>query len=201
MKPALERNGGLFDEQDEPRDLVLGAPALLGIVLAVGLVCAVCFGFGYSQGHGWRGLGTRVAATVAPPNPKNVSLAAAPPQKPAPGVILSAPEETRADSHVAPLPVRRERVSDDAPAPESVRSEAAPPRSGTLMVQIAAVSRSADAATLAGALRHNGFAAVVRTSPADSLFHVQVGPFATLAAAKATRARLADSGYNAFVKP
>lgn len=69
------------------------------------------------------------------------------------------------------------------------------------MVQIAAVSRAADAQTLANALRHDGFAAMVRTSTTDSYFHIQVGPFATLEAAKAMRTRLADTGYNAFIKP
>ena len=69
------------------------------------------------------------------------------------------------------------------------------------MVQIAAVSRAADAQTLASALRHDGFMAVVRTATSDSLFHVQLGPFASFAAAKAMRARLADNGYNAFIKP
>ena len=73
--------------------------------------------------------------------------------------------------------------------------------SSGLMVQIAAVSRAADAQTLANALRHDGFEAMVRTSTEDRFFHVQIGPFASPQAAKAMRTRLADNGYNAFIKP
>ncbi len=69
------------------------------------------------------------------------------------------------------------------------------------MVQIAAVTHAADAETLAEALRHDGFSAIVRTSTTDTFFHVQIGPFPSLEAAKAMRTRLADSGYNAFIKP
>ncbi len=69
------------------------------------------------------------------------------------------------------------------------------------MVQIAAVTRAADAQTLANALRHDGFAAMVRAGTDDRFYHVQIGPFLTLQAAKAMRAHLVDSGYNAFIKP
>ncbi len=70
-----------------------------------------------------------------------------------------------------------------------------------LMVQIAAVSHAADANTLAGALRRSGFRAMVRTASTDPLFHVQVGPFASLDAARAMKTKLVDSGYNAFIRP
>jgi cell division septation protein DedD len=69
------------------------------------------------------------------------------------------------------------------------------------MVQIAAVSRQADANMLTDALRTNGYTALVRTEPRDNLLHVQVGPFSTLEEARAMRARLKADGYNAFIKP
>ena len=69
------------------------------------------------------------------------------------------------------------------------------------MVQIAAVTHAADAQTLANALRHDGFDAIVRTSTDDRFFHVQIGPFPSLQAAKTMRGKLADNGYNAFIKP
>ncbi len=69
------------------------------------------------------------------------------------------------------------------------------------MVQIAAVTRAADAQTLANALRHDGFDAIVRTATDDRFFHVQIGPFPSLQAAKTVRGKLADNGYNAFIKP
>ncbi len=195
MRQALERNGGLLEGEEESRDLVLGAPALLGIFLAVGMVCALCFGFGYSQGHGWRGLRSLpVAQKTAPPEPK--PLAAAPLPKPAPGVSIAEPDSGGA---VTPTP----RADGSPQAAIAAREPALETTSASAewMVQIAAVSRAADAETLTRALRRGGFGAIVRTSSADEFFHVQVGPFATMGAAKAMRARLAGSGYNAFVKP
>ena len=207
MRPALESKGGLLGEENEQHDLVLGAPALLGIFFAVAVVCAVCFGFGYSQGHGWRIPGAAAEKAARPEltlGSAGVSASAAP--KPAPGVGVAELSATSEEAS-GEVPSRPKRESPSAAAPArpapapagSPLPEAAP--AANLMVQIAAVNRSADAETLARALRHDGFAAMVRTSTGDSFFHVQVGPFATLAAAKAMRARLADSGYNAFVKP
>ncbi|RRA47472.1 SPOR domain-containing protein [Acidipila sp. EB88] len=98
----------------------------------------------------------------------------------------------------ASIPARR------PPAAPAVEAEPTPVAQGpvvNLMVQIAAVSHAADAQTLSSALRHDGFAAMVRTATGDPFFHVQVGPFHSVSEAKAMRARLADSGYNAFIKP
>ncbi len=192
MRPTLERNSRWSSEDKEPRDVVLGAPALLGIFFAVALVCAVCFGWGFSRGHGWLGLDQKASAHSAPPEPKppvgGVALAPAA-TKPAPGIVR-APEAPDA----APSASWSAAHGEDETAAEA-------PPSANLMVQIAAVTRGADAETLARALRRDGFAAVVRTSKTDRLFHVQLGPFPTLASARAMRARLTDGGYNAFIKP
>ncbi len=210
MRQALERNGTLLDEEP-PRDLILGAPALLGIFFAVAAVCALCFGFGYSQGHGWRVPGFAAAQAARPePKPLGGVQTAAPIAKPAPGVSVPAPgEDSPADANsgaaIQPAPVAHalRDTAEAAHEPAAFLGSAQDSASSDtkLMVQIAAVSRAADAQTLASALKRDGFAAMVRTSSADKFFHVQVGPFATLGAAKAMRARLADSGYNAFVKP
>ncbi len=70
------------------------------------------------------------------------------------------------------------------------------------MVQIAAVSREEDAAALAGALRKKSYNVFVVNNPAapDRLYHVQVGPFASLQDAEAMKTRLAGEGYNPIVK-
>jgi cell division septation protein DedD len=74
--------------------------------------------------------------------------------------------------------------------------------SGAFVVQIAAVSREEDAAALAGALRKKSYAVFVVNNPAvhDKLYHVQVGPFATLQDAEAMKAKLTEEGYNPIVK-
>lgn len=265
MKQVLEHEA-YPDRHDEPhRDLVLGAPALLGIFFVLALICAVCFGFGYSTRHIARPQEQQLAAIPETPQGRQPM-----PLGGSPSAAMDQPETTDAAPDV-PTPVRRsaitkpvpgqsegpeaqawppdqansqpaDRMSPDTPnTPAAIarRNAASPggyapaskpspitPSSSTLaaneagamplpaisatqtatsgaglMVQIAAVTRAADAQTLSLALRHDGFAAIVRTATDDRFFHVQVGPFPSVQAAKAMRSRLADSGYNAFIKP
>ena len=69
------------------------------------------------------------------------------------------------------------------------------------MVQIAAVSHSEDAEVLVNALRKRGYAVTVRRDVADTLLHVQVGPFTNRSDANAMRQKLQSDGYNAVVAP
>lgn len=277
MRPVLDRDHDLLGEDEPSNDLVLGAPALLGIFFALALICAVFFGFGYSSGHGLHLPGSSptpqsatapqdshepsqsanssvaapavttpdapapqdsevataeqplAARTAAKPSPDIASFEAPgfPPStasaatraaKPSAGQLsnsvagsasasgsltyrsTTAPTAAALLPHAAPnqLAANTAQMPGSLPALPGASTVAGSPVS--LMVQIAAVSRAADAETLATALRHDGFPALVRTSTTDAFFHVQIGPFASRDAAKAMRARLADSGYNAFIK-
>lgn len=73
---------------------------------------------------------------------------------------------------------------------------------GTIVVQIAAVSREDDAVALAGALRKKNYNVFVVNNPVtnDKFYHVQVGPFSTMAEAEAMKAKLIAEGYNPIVK-
>ena len=73
---------------------------------------------------------------------------------------------------------------------------------GTIVVQIAALSREDDAVSLAGALRKKSYNVIVVNNPAtnDKFYHVQVGPFATMQEADAMKAKLTAEGYNPIVK-
>ncbi len=73
---------------------------------------------------------------------------------------------------------------------------------GTIVVQIAALSREDDAVALAGALRKKSYNVFVVNNPAtnDKFYHVQVGPFATVQEADAMKAKLVAEGYNPIVK-
>jgi DedD protein len=73
---------------------------------------------------------------------------------------------------------------------------------GTVVVQIAAVSREDDAVALAGALRKKNYNVFVVNNPItnDKFYHVQVGPFSSIAEAEATKARLVAEGYNPIIK-
>jgi DedD protein len=73
---------------------------------------------------------------------------------------------------------------------------------GTIVVQIAAVTREDDAVALAGALRKKDYNVFVVRNPAvnDQFYHVQVGPFTTMKEAEAMKAKLVAEGYNPIVK-
>jgi cell division septation protein DedD len=73
---------------------------------------------------------------------------------------------------------------------------------GTIVVQIAAVSREDDAVALAGALRKKNYNVFVVNNPItnDRFYHVQVGPFSTIAEAEAMKAQLVAEGYNPIIK-
>ena len=73
---------------------------------------------------------------------------------------------------------------------------------GTIVVQIAALSREDDAVSLAGALRKKNYNVFVVNNPVnnDKFYHVQVGPFANLADAEAMKAKLVAEGYKPIIK-
>jgi cell division septation protein DedD len=124
------------------------------------------------------------------------------------------PNTKLTDKPSDPLPATTTKVTNVAATPQAIITAAAkPPASegspttasadhGAYMVQIAAVSKQEDAAALAGALKKKSYDVFVVTSPtgADNLFHVQVGPFASLQEADAMKAKLIGDGYNAFVR-
>jgi DedD protein len=94
--------------------------------------------------------------------------------------------------------------------PDGAGHSAAPPAGrsapvtgpGTIVVQIAALSREDDAVSLAGALRKKSYNVIVVNNPTtnDKFYHVQVGPFATMQEADAMKAKLTAEGYNPIVK-
>ena len=68
-------------------------------------------------------------------------------------------------------------------------------------VQVAAVTKQEDAQALVDALKNKQYPAFVATNSAnEKLFRVQVGPFADIKDAEATRSRLINDGYNPIVK-
>jgi DedD protein len=100
----------------------------------------------------------------------------------------------------APLEVNAAKAVPEAKVDS--KAAVAPAPGGAFVVQIAAVSREEDAAALAGALRKKSYSVFVVNNPAvhDKLYHVQVGPFATLQDAEAMRLKLTGEGYNPIVK-
>lgn len=211
-------------------EITLSATTLLGIFFGLVLVCGVFFGFGYSTGRrGNEASSTNIPAANAPdansapaashtPKPSAMeSLQPAnnngtpdtntitesldedstpdntPSQTPAPAVKSATPTPTPVSKPVASLPVSL--------PPSTTNAVPMTSKGGSVMVQIAAVTRPEDANALAAALRQRGYSVVVRNESQDKLLHVQVGPFASRDDAAAMRSKLLADGYNAILKP
>ena len=162
---------------------------LLGIFFGAAAVCAVFFGLGYNLG---KNAGAQVPQIVVSP-----SAASNASNIPKPSAVrtqeqssAAAAANTAQSQPSAPSVAAR-------PAPEMARASAA----GNFAVQVAAVSKEEDADALVSALRKKNYPVfVINGNAADKLFHVQVGPFASLADAEAMKSRLAGDGYNPILK-
>lgn len=123
--------------------------------------------------------------------------------KPRPGIAAPPPTTTTANAETpaqTPIAAPQPVLTAVRPAPPAPVPAAKPAAIGSVMVQIAAISRQEDADILVSALRKHGYSVVVRNDPKDSLLHVQIGPFGSRDDAKATRTRLLADGYNAILK-
>lgn len=118
----------------------------------------------------------------------------------APAVPPKAQTTEVAAANAPPGTTPASEAADRASPPVSHPSPVTGP--GTIVVQIAALSREDDAVALAGALRKKNYNVIVVNNPAtnDKFYHVQVGPFANMQEADAMKARLVAEGYNPIVK-
>jgi cell division septation protein DedD len=71
---------------------------------------------------------------------------------------------------------------------------------GAYTLQVAALTKEADALELAARLQKKKFPAFVLSPPGDKYYRVQVGPYADLKAADAARKGLEGAGFKAIVK-
>jgi DedD protein len=215
----------LQNSEEPDREISLGATTILGIFFALALLCAVFFGFGYSQGR--RSVPPAAAPTESTMAPENNAA------KPAPGSVANqhtSPDKQSvapADTAVVPLTQPSNPPQDDQPASEPARAAVADPRPvsakptasaaikqpapiptpvatsspGSSVVQVAAMSHQEDADVVALDLKRRGYPVAVRRVPQDKLFHVQIGPYATKKDADVMRQHLQADGYNnAIVK-
>jgi DedD protein len=198
------------------REISLGTATILGIFLALALLCAAFFGFGYSLG--------RRSVPPAPPVTEAAPFTSSS-AKPAPGSLTPAPSKADtdsaqptalADSTAKTIALDPEPSTPvEAPVKPAAKLVAGPPSarvipvsapaaiaatSGTIIVQVAAVSHPDDADVLMSALKKRGYSVAIHHEPQDKLLHVQIGPFASKKEAEAMRQRLLADGYNAIVK-
>jgi cell division septation protein DedD len=71
---------------------------------------------------------------------------------------------------------------------------------GAMVLQVAALTRQADALALAESLQKKGFPAFVLTPGADHFYRVQVGPYADAQTSDAAKKGLEKAGFKAIVK-
>jgi DedD protein len=213
----------LQNSEEPDREISLGATTILGIFFALAMLCAVFFGFGYSQGRrsappaaapaestmAPESHATKPSSGVAsqPASPDKQSAASAdtavvplnqPSNAPQNDRQISAPEPARAAiAEPLPTPVKSTPAKPPTPIPTPVATSSP----GSSVVQVAAMSHQEDADVVALDLKRRGYPVAVRRVPQDKLFHVQIGPFATKKESDAMRQRLQADGYNnAIVK-
>jgi cell division septation protein DedD len=216
---------------DRDTELTLSTGTLLALGCSLLVLCGVCFALGYAAGHRSDTASTSVLPHSATPGalqtgnsttkpmagaqapPARTTVVAAVPEASSAAQAISAgvpagtaSEEQPQARHVSPAEVRPALVAQDAatqpaqPA-SSLHVQPALAQVQGWMVQIAAVSHAEDAEVLVNALKRRGYAVTVRRDIADSLLHVQTGPFVNRNDANAMRQKLLKDGYNAIVQP
>jgi DedD protein len=216
----------LDESVERDQEISLGTSTVLGIFFALALVCALFFGFGYAMGR----RSSQVVVAPTETAPATISEGSKPlPGSPAGsqsaknGASNDSPVETAPATSSAgaggsdqPSPVASGTstvVTEPQPTVPSIAvpaklpvktspppAAAGPTTSGSLFVQIAAVSHREDADILVSTLTRRGYDVAIHQEPQDKLMHVQIGPFANKKDAEAMKQRLLADGYNAIVK-
>ena len=229
MRSTLDEEAQIaLPHSQQDREVTLSSTTLLAIFFGLALICALFFAFGYTLGRRSPADASPLAASTQSGLDSSTlalqaSNAQSKPSAAAPTAPIAAPIAAPTDvdpaatdsagnpatgSVQATPALATPAVTDSfAPTPTTSTSgtsaQPAPapafPSSG-FTVQIAAVSNPADADVLVSALHKRGYSVSVRRDPADSLTHVQVGPFASRADALAMRQKLLSDGYNAILK-
>lgn len=211
---------------DQDEEVKQGTGRLLGLFFGLVIVCALFFSLGYSLGRRSAPEPAAAASTSAPamvgadaeakPSPARAE-AASKPDCATPGAcpetapkstsdeltFYKAVEQNQPKAKLEPAaPPAAARVTTRTLESKPVTPEMhRPAMHGTgYMVQVAAVSKQEDAEALAQALRKKSYPVVTIRGPNDKFYHVQVGPFADMKDAEATRNKLIGDGYNPILK-
>jgi len=209
-------------------DRVLESRHLVGLFLGVVLLCAVFFTLGYVMGrtqyggpvHAAEGMGKLISpsTSAAPVKPKPAE-APAPPAKsewdfyakddhraePAPKAASPKPAVPTPIPAVAvkkpgaPPPATTTPVAA-SPAKPTARSQ--PPRlpKGSIVVQLAALTRETDALAMADTIQQKRFPAFVVTPATDNYYRVQVGPYPDEKSADTAKRALEQLGFKPIIK-
>jgi DedD protein len=100
----------------------------------------------------------------------------------------------------APPPAATKTVA--APAPKQPPARFQPPAmaKNSIVLQVAAVKLQRDALEMADAIQQKKFPSFVAISPADSFYHVQVGPYPDMPSAENAKRGLEQLGFKPIIK-
>jgi DedD protein len=92
-------------------------------------------------------------------------------------------------------------VAAPAPAPKQpARFQPPALNKNSIVLQVAAVKLQRDALEMADAIQQKKFPSFVATSPADSFYHVQVGPYPDMPSAENAKRSLEQLGFKPIIK-
>ena len=204
-------------DPDQDTEITLGTAKLLSLFFGLVIVCAVFFALGYTLGRK-SDVGVTAPGAAAPLQTSSNNLKPAGSASPQPAPQMSfykAVEQKDANPQLTPAspdaasstPGQTPSSSPGASSSGAPAQTANPPDplatlpTAGYVVQVAAVTKQEDADALVDALKKKEYPAFVATNSAsERLFRVQVGPFAEIKDAEATRTRLVNDGYNPIVK-
>lgn len=202
---------------------------LVGLFLGVVLLCGVFFTLGYVMGRQQYGGSVHAADAAGSLRsaPSGPAAATAKNKEGAPASGASSSDQgwdfygknAGASDHLEPAPASRAKqpassVAGRSPAPvppvsakalpasakEPARFQPPPLNKNSIVLQVAAVKVQRDALEMADAIQQKRFPSFVATSPADSLFHVQIGPYPDMAAAESAKRSLEQLGFKPIIK-
>jgi DedD protein len=188
----------------EDTEITLGTGKMLGLFFGLVAICAVFFGMGFSLGRSSvkiisPDLPPATSTTPAGLRPSAMKTTSATP--PAEMTFYKAVQSTSANAQAVPNDASTPPSDTSAAAsPGTTPDPAAVPPSNGYYVQVAAVSKSEDAAALVDALKKKQYPAFSTTTATDKLIHVQVGPYVDIKDAELMRGKLVSDGYNPILK-
>jgi DedD protein len=193
----------------EDTEITLGTGKMLVLFFGLVAVCAVFFALGFSLGRNATGSTTLAAiassATTNAAVRPSVNRSTTSPNSSSDQAAVYKPVAQRQTD--ATLATKESQDTSSSTATQNSTPSAAPdptappPLLNAYYVQVAAVSKQGDAEALVSALKNKQYQAFSATnSPTDKFIHVQVGPFADIKDAEATRSKLISDGYNPILK-
>ncbi len=207
-------------------DRILESRHLIGLFLAVVILCAVFFSLGYVMGKSQYSGSVHAAfephsipAVPALPAVEKEKVARREPSSSAAGdwdfyadksnnqIEPAAP----AEKSISPSPLHSKRenapfivpLDDRKPSRASaspVRSASPRASNGAVIFQVAAVTRQGDALAMADALQRKKFPSFVVAPSSDNFYRVQVGPYPDQRSADAARSALDRAGFKTIVR-